>query len=64
MGLAESSKSEKKQFYITNSPVCNIHGVKTSDFKILKTVGEPLFGPNLSYKGTISQTFFFEGLSL
>jgi hypothetical protein len=30
---------------------------------MLKTVGEPSFGPNLSFKGIISQTFFV-GLSL
>jgi hypothetical protein len=28
------------------------------DFNILKTVGELQFGPNLSFKGIISQIFF------
>jgi hypothetical protein len=38
-------------------PVCNIVAFKRAIFNILNTVGEPKFGPNVSFKVIISQTF-------
>jgi hypothetical protein len=54
--LAGSSKSEESVLH-RERPCLSYRSFLTGDLIILKTVGEPYFGTNLSFKVIISQTF-------